>query len=139
MFGDLGHGLLVLLAAAFMVRKEAALKKITKGNEIMEIFFGGRYIILLMGVFSIYCGFIYNDVFSKSMNIFGSQWKVTVPTNFTFDQISSLYLNPDPLSLNHQPKMYSGTPYVFGLDPVKEIQFLLNTLFYLTRYNPISN
>jgi V-type H+-transporting ATPase subunit a len=119
MFGDLGHGLLVLAAAAFMVRKEATLKKTTKGNEIMEIFFGGRYIILLMGLFSLYCGLIYNDIFSKSMNIFGSSWRVNLPNNFTYEKITSLYLNPDPLTLNKEPQMYSGSPYVFGLDPVR--------------------
>jgi V-type H+-transporting ATPase subunit a len=118
MFGDAGHGLLMLAAALFMVMKENTLKKSTKGNEILEIFFGGRYIILLMSIFSIYCGFIYNDVFSKSMNIFGSSWRVSLPTNFTFNEITTLYLNPDAESLNHEPKMYSGSPYVFGLDPV---------------------
>lgn len=105
------------LAALFMVYKENTLRKSIKGNEVFEIFFGGRYIILLMAIFSVYTGLIYNDVFSKSLNIFGSQWRVGVPNNFTFNQVTQLYLNPDPKCLNKEPKMYSGNPYPFGLDP----------------------
>jgi V-type H+-transporting ATPase subunit a len=78
MFGDAGHGLLMLMAALFLVYKESSLKKIAKENEIFSLFFGGRYIILLMSLFSIYAGFIYNDFFSKSINLFGSRWRVTV-------------------------------------------------------------
>lgn len=79
MFGDAGHGLLMLLAAGFLITKENYLKKAIKGNEIFELFFGGRYIMFLMAVFSIYAGFLYNDFFSKSANIFGSKWRVNLP------------------------------------------------------------
>ncbi len=74
MFGDFGHGLIVFLSAMAMILLEKRLEKKAEDSEIFGIFFGGRYIIVLMGMFSMYTGLIYNDCFSKSFNIFGSSW-----------------------------------------------------------------
>ncbi|KAF0343290.1 ATPase subunit [Gigaspora margarita] len=75
MFGDFGHGMLVTAAALYLVIRE---KKFEKGisDEIFATFFSGRYIILLMGLFSIYTGLIYNDCFSLPLRFFpsGFQW-----------------------------------------------------------------
>ena len=73
MFGDFGHGTIMALAATAMIYFEKPMSK-TKLNELVEMAFYGRYIMLLMGIFSIYTGLIYNDCFSKALTLFPSQW-----------------------------------------------------------------
>ena len=77
MFGDMGHGFLMVCAAAAMIYWEKPLKKVR--DELFGMAFYGRYIMLMMGIFSLYTGLIYNDVFSKSLTIFPSAWKWDFP------------------------------------------------------------
>lgn len=86
MFGDIGHGILMSLFAGFIVWKEKSFAKHNYG-EIFDTVYNGRYIILLMGLFSIYTGLIYNDIFSKGMALFGETGWVFHPGNLngTYD------------------------------------------------------
>lgn len=109
MFGDTGHGMILAVFAGYMVLNEKKLSKQKSSNEIWNIFFAGRYIILLMGLFSMYTGMIYNDIFSKSTNIFGTSWTI----NYT----ESTVMTNKELTLD--PKYdYSQVPYPFGMDPI---------------------
>ncbi|XP_066245233.1 V-type proton ATPase 116 kDa subunit a 1-like [Euwallacea similis] len=120
MFGDLGHGVIMLCFGLWMVLSEKKIMEQKDKNEIFSIFFGGRYIILLMGIFSIYTGFIYNDVFSKSLNLFGSKWKIDNLTDLVlhFD-FNSNETNEDALKYTLKPlSSYQGDPYFAGIDPV---------------------
>lgn len=42
-----------------------------KLGDIMEMTFGGRYVILMMSLFSIFTGLIYNEFFSVPFGLFG--------------------------------------------------------------------
>ncbi|XP_066310161.1 V-type proton ATPase subunit a1-like isoform X1 [Miscanthus floridulus] len=70
MFGDWGHGICLLLGALVLILREKRLSS-QKLGSFMELAFGGRYVILLMAIFSIYCGLIYNEFFSVPFHIFG--------------------------------------------------------------------
>ncbi|CCJ29709.1 unnamed protein product [Pneumocystis jirovecii] len=74
MFGDLGHGFLMFIAALYLCLNEKKLEKKNYG-EIFDMAFHGRYIILLMSIFSMYTGLIYNDIFSRPMKLFKSGWE----------------------------------------------------------------
>ncbi|KAL0271168.1 UNVERIFIED_CONTAM: hypothetical protein PYX00_008352 [Menopon gallinae] len=113
MFGDAGHGIILTVFATCMILKEKQYMKKKLSSEISSIFFGGRYIILLMGLFSIYTGLIYNDVFSKSLNIFGSSWKVA--------RDDAVLLHEDDLTLDPATDDYTKLPYPAGIDPVWQL------------------
>lgn len=106
MFGDLGHGFIVLLAALYLIMNEKTYNAMRKKDEILEMAFNGRYIILLMGVFSMYTGLMYNDVFSKSMTLFASRWRWIWPED------KELHFGPTSLTAVRM----DGKTYPVGLD-----------------------
>jgi V-type H+-transporting ATPase subunit a len=119
MFGDLGHGAIMTLFGLWMVLKEKPLAAKKSDNEIWNIFFGGRYIIFLMGCFSMYTGLIYNDIFSKSLNLFGSGW--TIKYN-----VSTVMTNK---ALQLDPAYDFDRTYPMGLDPVWQVAPLNKIIF----------
>ncbi|XP_075703063.1 V-type proton ATPase 116 kDa subunit a 1 isoform X4 [Rhinoderma darwinii] len=133
MFGDFGHGTLMTLFAVWMVVRESRILSQKTDNELFNMVFSGRYIILLMGLFSVYTGLIYNDCFSKALNLFGSSWSVrpmfTSPkANWTEDLLKVvpvLQLDPDV------DGVFNG-PYPFGIDPIWSIA--TNKLTFLNSF-----
>ncbi|CAG0882372.1 unnamed protein product [Darwinula stevensoni] len=111
MFGDAGHGTIMALCGFWLIWKEKPLQAQKSSSEIFSMFFGGRYLIFLMGIFSVYTGLIYNDIFSKSLNIFGSSFQVNYNLS-TLQGRKDFQLNP-----NSSSDDYAGYPYPFGMDP----------------------
>ncbi|CAD7084738.1 unnamed protein product [Hermetia illucens] len=111
MFGDMGHGSILFLFSLWMVIKEKQMAQ-KKMGEIARIFFGGRYIILLMGMCAMYTGFMYNDLFSKSLNVFGSKWRINYNAS-TIMSNANLQLNPTKDALRDI--------YPMGTDPIWQL------------------
>ncbi|XP_075894677.1 V-type proton ATPase 116 kDa subunit a isoform X1 [Nelusetta ayraudi] len=134
MFGDLGHGALMTAAALYLVLRESRLMAQKNDNEMFNMLFGGRYIILLMGLFSMYTGIIYNDCFSKSLNVFGSSWSVRpmfnprVGGNWTFQTLEENRL----LQLDPAVDGVFNGPYPIGIDPIWNIA--TNKLTFLNSF-----
>eukprot|EP01127_Copromyxa_protea_P024071 TRINITY_DN9314_c0_g1_i1.p1 TRINITY_DN9314_c0_g1~~TRINITY_DN9314_c0_g1_i1.p1 ORF type:complete len:878 (-),score=144.34 TRINITY_DN9314_c0_g1_i1:15-2459(-) len=102
MFGDVGHGFMLFVIALYLLYEERQQeKRKTPMNEMLEMVYSGRYMVLLMSLFSIYIGALYNEAFSIPMN-FGSNWMF--PENQTH---SSTFVPVD-----------RNWTYPFGVDPI---------------------
>ncbi|OAG12057.1 V0/A0 complex, 116-kDa subunit of ATPase [Paraphaeosphaeria sporulosa] len=99
MFGDAGHGIILLSAALAMIYYERKLQR-SKLDELFSMIFYGRYIVLMMGIFSIYTGLLYCDVFSKELPWFKSMWE----------------WETDGKTLGPRATRVEGHTYPFGLD-----------------------
>ena len=67
MFGDMAHGGIIFILGLYLVFNN---DKISKSSMAMVSQL--RYIVLMMGFFAFYCGWIYNDFLGMNLNIFGS-------------------------------------------------------------------
>ena len=65
MFGDIGHGGVLLVAGIWLCYSETA-------RRSLPDMFAVRYLILLMGIMAFYSGWIYNEFFSIPINLFGT-------------------------------------------------------------------
>lgn len=98
MYGDIGHGCCVLIFGLWLIFNYKGLQY--QEDEMVQMMLGGRYMILLMGMFATYAGFLYNDFFSIGLDIFS--------TRFIQDKVEgkTAYFKPGP-----------DAPYPFGFDP----------------------
>eukprot|EP00009_Paramoeba_aestuarina_P017369 CAMPEP_0201524224 /NCGR_PEP_ID=MMETSP0161_2-20130828/21185_1 /ASSEMBLY_ACC=CAM_ASM_000251 /TAXON_ID=180227 /ORGANISM="Neoparamoeba aestuarina, Strain SoJaBio B1-5/56/2" /LENGTH=819 /DNA_ID=CAMNT_0047923521 /DNA_START=82 /DNA_END=2541 /DNA_ORIENTATION=- len=115
MFGDVGHGTIMLLFVLLFIIFE---DKLMDGglNEMVQTCFDGRYIIVLMAIFAIYNGFIYNECFSIPMNFRNTQ----------YGPIGDNLKNPTMMSFNTSED-YTYR-YLFGVDPAWK--GAVNELYY---------
>lgn len=109
MFGDVGHGFIMLAFASSMIKFERSIIKKNVSNEIFLIMFKGRYVILMMGCFSIFTGLVYNDLFSLPFLLFYTRWR-------TKDHRLSDTINGEIML---DPKRdFIGAPFPLGVDPI---------------------
>ncbi|XP_039248282.2 V-type proton ATPase 116 kDa subunit a 1-like [Styela clava] len=140
MFGDMGHGLIMFLFGLWMVAYEKRLATFSD-SEFWEMIFGGRYIIFFMGAFSMYTGFLYNECFSISLNVFGSAWNVSA-MNYgpVLDDTTLKTLTLDPavpgvMRSSSETLGYPNAtsyPYLYGMDPIW--QLAENKITFLNSY-----
>jgi V-type H+-transporting ATPase subunit a len=75
MFGDMGHGSILLVLGAYLVFFPDAFKGTQAAGAS-----SARYLLLLMGIMATYCGFIYNEWFAIPTNMFGSCYLINEHT-----------------------------------------------------------
>jgi V-type H+-transporting ATPase subunit a len=98
MFGDIGHGLILFIFAIYLCINSEKIKKDPK--SYLKIVLSARYLLLMMGFFAFYCGWIYNDFISLPLPVFGTCYE---------DKVIK--------KQNIAKRIFKECVYPFGLDP----------------------
>lgn len=116
MFGDVGHGILLFLVGVFLIKKSDTVKHVVPALYLF------RYMILMMGFFSAFAGFMYNDFFSLGLAPFESRWEVN-PNKQDREMLpladitNGLHPYVDFTKDHGLVRAKFSTPYPFGIDP----------------------
>lgn len=116
MFGDIGHGSLLLLFGIALCFLSSRLK-----NTAAEVFGTIRYLILLMGLFAFYNGFIYNEFFAIPTSIFGGSCYSPDAVVLAVGNATIPDAPKNPMTYGYarlHPESPEDCVYPFGVDPV---------------------
>lgn len=114
MFGDVGHGSMLLLVALALIGAERRYGAgAAGGDEITSMLIGARFLILAMALWSIYAGLLYSDAFGVSFSLLGSRWRRPSESHGAATALA---------------QQCTASPVAFGIDPiwkgaVNEIEF----------------
>jgi len=107
MYGDIGHGSILTIAALFLVITERRME--ARGiDEMLRSIYQARYMLLGMGICAVYAGLIYNDFFSLGLNLFGSKYNYATQESGAKATMLGTYGS-------------SESVYPFGVDPAWKI------------------
>ena len=135
MFGDMGHGSVILLFGLFLTLGEPWLKN---GKGFLKSMVPMRYLLLFMGMSATFCGFCYNEFFSLPLNLFDSCYKSdnsgvvgtgkmqymfvnNTKLEYPAPGTGSYYLpetTPTGTGKWYFPREDAGCTYPIGIDPV---------------------
>lgn len=88
MFGDIFHGIILVFMAWYMIKHK---EKLYKKYKSFTLLIDGRYVLFLCGLASILFGFLYSDITSFPLNLFGGRIK----NRSSSDDIYPFGLDPD--------------------------------------------
>ncbi|CAD8152710.1 unnamed protein product [Paramecium pentaurelia] len=103
MFADIGHGFCLLLLGIYLCVYN---REIKESDSLMKHALIVRHMVLMMGFWAFYNGWIYNDFMSVPINLFGSCYKTQPAEHPTY---------PDELEWALKDE---SCVYPFGIDPV---------------------
>ena len=112
MFGDVGHGLLLMIGGIILCLLSDKLRQ----NPAMEAFLSMRYIILMMGFFATFNGLVYNEFFAIPMHIWGESCYTEDVMVLSVIQNTTTKISDDISKFGYN-KPVLGCVYPFGMDP----------------------
>jgi len=98
MYGDIGHGLMLFGFGVYLVMRGEQFRYTIP--PLCE----ARYMVLSLGFFATYAGFLYNDFFSIGLPLFESRWEKSATGEYS------------PLETYDTKNAGGGGPYPFGVD-----------------------
>jgi len=155
MFGDILHGSILLFIGVYLLWTNP--KTLKQTSSFFYYFYPYRYLILLLGIFATYCGFIYNEVGALPLTLFKSCFnengKTVCTYPFGFDYKWKLGSNELQFTNSFKMKfaiiiafshmmlgivlkgfnaMYFGSATIFFCEFLPEMIFTVTLIGYLT-------